>query len=131
MNSSRVFNILLFGENKTVKKFCIYLGFNSKNQSNTGIAYFEFPNEKFTHRKFLRLFKFKLKFFILQQNIIQNQILLSNLNLPKGLFKDIHAIILLANNATQSVTEECIEYFNKFTLTRKLFVPLLLFEIIR
>ena len=72
------FNILLCGDKDAVSKFRKYLGFYKDEKykditpSQKAMVYFEFPNEKFAYKKFLNLFKYKLKMYLLQPTLLEN-----------------------------------------------------------
>jgi hypothetical protein len=82
-------------------------------------VYFEFPNEKFAHKKFLKVFKYKLHIYIAQPSLLQT------IMAPKQQFKTADAIIVLSANHNDSIYKECFDYFQKFVLTRRSFIPML------
>ncbi len=113
------FNILLCGDKEAVSKFRKYLGFQNAPGKNA-MVYFEFPNEKFAHKKFLKLFKYKLRMFLLQP------LLLNTIITPKKEFREADAIIMVINNSRFSLSDECLDYFSKISKIRKSYIPLLL-----
>ena len=112
------FQILIFGSDREVEKLSKYLGFTSKTQSS-GLVYFEFPNKKFAHTKFKKLFPFHLKIYIAQPT------LLNTLMSPKKQFKKTDAIIMIHSNHDDSLTKDCFEYLEKFALATNKMVPIL------
>ena len=122
MSKIDAFNILLCGDKEAVSKFRKYLGLyrDDKAPSQNALVYYEFPNEKFAHRKFLKLFKYKLRMFLLQP------LLLKTIITPKKEFREADAIIMLVNNSRFSLSDDCIESFSKISKIRKSYIPLLI-----
>lgn len=113
-----LFQIIIFGDDDVVRKFTEYLGYTFQS-NKSGLVYFEFPNEKFAHKKFLKVFKYKLHIYIVQPSLLQT------IMAPKQQFKTANAIVILSANHNDSIYKECFDYFQKFVLTRRSFVPLL------
>ncbi|TFG25949.1 MAG: hypothetical protein EU533_00290 [Promethearchaeota archaeon] len=122
MSKIDTFNVLLYGDQEAVSKFRKYLALyrDDKAPSQNALVYFEFPNEKFTHRKYPQHFNYKLRLFLLQP------LLLKTIITPKKEFREADAIIMLVNNSQFSLSDDCIEYFSKISQIRKSYIPLLI-----
>ena len=117
MSKAESYNILLCGDDEAVSKFRNYLGF--ENPGKNALVYFEFPNEKFIHKKFPKSFEYKLRVYLLQP------LLLSTIITPKKEFREADMVIMIVNNLKFGLSEECIEYFSKISKIRKSFTPIL------
>ncbi|MHA1821891.1 MAG: hypothetical protein ACTSU2_01950 [Promethearchaeota archaeon] len=117
MEKKSLFRIIMYGDAETVENFGRYLGFTPK--SKRGLVYFEFPNEKFKNETFKMYFNFRITFYMLQPQ------LLNTIMAPQVQFKQADIILVLYNPDNDSIYNECFEYFKKFALTRKSFIPML------
>ncbi len=112
-------NLLLCGDEEAVSKFRKYLGYQNAPGKNA-LVYFEFPNENFIHKGYLKHFNYILRIFLLQP------LLLNTIITPKKEFREADAIIIVINNSKFTLSDECIQFFTKISKIRKSYVPLLI-----
>lgn len=113
-----MYNILLFGPQAITQQFSDYLGNVSRSQS--AMIYFEFPNNKFQHPTILKNFPEKLKFYILQPQ------LLHSVMFPKREFAEANLLIWMFDWNNIGSVEETYAYLKKIVLNRKTFLPIML-----